>query len=589
MHNIKFNFFPSFIDNSNFNYLKVDDKYIASLVIYDYPVKIYFTQIINSIEKKYMYDVSIYIQKLDTLKVLKDISYNLSNYKSELKTTNKNQIDIDLLNKQQIDSKELRKQIQLNNEEVYKFNLFITFYSYNKDELFKIIKNFQSKLFSKQIYSNISNFRNLDSYILTLPINNYDNILINKNYRNITTSTLSNIFPFYTRSAFDKNGIIFGYTKNENKLSIIDIFDRKYINSNIIILGSSGSGKSYFTKLIVLRHFLKGKIQYIFDIEGEYNNLAEKLNINLVRFGNKNNNKFINIMDINEGDIEIYESNVLKYKIQEIIDFISIIVKLNNNDKKILKDYLIKVYLEKNITYDINSLYIENTDEKIFIEKKLKKNNMFPNMYDLLNEISENDLRKKIKYIVDEYSEFSNYSNINLDTSVVFDTSFLTYDKMKVVVSYLLNKINKYLRNNRLNNDVIIYVDELWKYINNDVNGNIAKLICSLYKSIRKNKASIVTITQDISDFFSINKGNYGKVILNNSEFKVFFKLEYSDSEVLSKLNVIAKDTLKDVSRLEKGSMLLGFCNNNTVLKVKASNYEDEIIEGENNEYIGRT
>ena len=176
MHNIKFNFFPSFIDNSNFNYLKVDDKYIASLVIYDYPVKIYFTQIINSIEKKYMYDVSIYIQKLDTLKVLKDISYNLSNYKSELKTTNKNQIDIDLLNKQQIDSKELRKQIQLNNEEVYKFNLFITFYSYNKDELFKIIKNFQSKLFSKQIYSNISNFRNLGSYILTLPINNYDNI-----------------------------------------------------------------------------------------------------------------------------------------------------------------------------------------------------------------------------------------------------------------------------------------------------------------------------------------------------------------------------------------------------------------------------
>ena len=379
MHNIKFNFFPSFIDNSNFNYLKVDDKYIASLVIYDYPVKIYFTQIINSIEKKYMYDVSIYIQKLDTLKVLKDISYNLSNYKSELKTTNKNQIDIDLLNKQQIDSKELRKQIQLNNEEVYKFNLFITFYSYNKDELFKIIKNFQSKLFSKQIYSNISNFRNLDSYILTLPINNYDNILINKNYRNITTSTLSNIFPFYTRSAFDKNGIIFGYTKNENKLSIIDIFDRKYINSNIIILGSSGSGKSYFTKLIVLRHFLKGKIQYIFDIEGEYNNLAEKLNINLVRFGNKNNNKFINIMDINEGDIEIYKSNVLKYKIQEIIDFISIIVKLNNNDKKILKDYLIKVYLEKNITYDINSLYIENTDEKIFIEKKLKKTEMIDN------------------------------------------------------------------------------------------------------------------------------------------------------------------------------------------------------------------
>ena len=102
-----------------------------------------------------------------------------------------------------------------------------------------------------------------------------------------------------------------------------------------------------------------------------------------------------------------------------------------------------------------------------------------------------------------------------------------------------------------------------------------------MYKSIRKNKASIVCITQDISDFFEIENGSYGKSILNNSEFKLFFKLEFSDSEIMEKLNVITKENLDKIVRLEKASMLLGFCNNTAILKVKASNYENEIIEGD--------
>lgn len=578
------NYIPSVIDNTNFRYIKVDDKYIASLVVYDYPIKISFAELIDSIEKKYFYDVSIYIQKLDTLKVLKEISYNISNYKSEIKTTNENQIDIDILNKQQLDSKELRKQIQLNNEEVYQFNFFLTFYSSNKEDLFKTIKSFQSKLFSRQIYSNITNFRNLDSYLLTLPLNNYNNRLIEKTYRNITTSTLCNIFPFYTRSVFDKNGIIFGYTRNENKLSIIDIFDSKYLNSNITILGSSGSGKSYFAKLIFLRHFFKNKIQYVFDIEGEYVNLANRLNIDVISFG-KSSYKFINIMDIYDIDLKLYKNNVFNEKISEIIEFISKIKAINKSEENDLRKALIKAYLKKGITSNIDSLYIKNRDNEIFIEKKLKEKDMFPNMYDLFKEITDTKLKEKIKYIIREYSEFCNYTNVDFFSSLVFNTNNIKEDKMQIVTYYFLNKISKYLGISN-NNKVIIYIDEVWKYIASQEKTMLSDLICSLYKSIRKNNASIVTITQDVSDFFNLKNGSYGKMILNNSEFKVFFKLEYSDTEILTKLNIMTKENLLEISRLEKGNMLLGFCNNIALLKVKTSKYENEIIEGTKNENI---
>lgn len=576
-----FNLYPSYIDNTNFRYIKVDDKYIASIVIYDFPVNIYFTQVIDSIDKNYLYDLALYIKKQDTLKVLKDLSYYISTSKAELKTLNESQIDIDILNRQQLDSKELRKKIQINNEEVFKFNFIITFYSLSEPKLYETIKNFQSKLYSKQLYSNITNFRNLDSYLLTLPLNNYNNKLLDKTYRNITTSALCNIFPFYSRNVFDKNGIVFGYTKNENRLCLIDIFDTKYLNSNITIFGSSGSGKSYFAKLLVLRHFLKGKTQYIFDFEKEYVNLAGHLNINVISFKNALNKNYINIMQINEADVEIYKENVLNEKISEVIYLLKLIDDFTLNEENLLKKAILKSYKDKDISYDLNSLYKVKENQEIYITKKIKEGRNMPCLKDVLNYITNKKLYNKLDKIINKYVELSNYSNIDILDSLVFDTNRLDTDEMEVVTYYFLNTIVKYLKNNIYKDNVIIYIDEIWKYIKLNKNVNIASLINLLYKSIRKNKASIVTITQDISDLFSQENINYGKGILNNSEFKIFFKLEFSDRELLDKLNIMTRENLANIARLEKQTMLMGFLNNISMLKIKASNYEHKIIEGE--------
>lgn len=573
--------YPSFVDSSNFKYLKIDDKYISSLAIYDYPYSIDFGQIIDSIDKTYLYDLSMYISKMDTIEVLKNISYNISNSKAEIKTTAESRIDADILNKQESDLKNLRRDIQINNEEVYKFNLILTFYAYSENELFKILKEFQSKLFSKQIYSNITNFRNLDFYLLTLPLNNYSNNLINKTYRNMTTSALCNIFPFYTRSVFDKNGVIFGYTKKDNKISIIDIFDSKYLNSNITIFGSSGSGKSYFTKLLILRNFFKGKIQYVFDIEGEYLKLAKNLNIPVLSFVNQES-VHLNIMDIYESDISIYKNNVLSEKIEEVICFFKKVESFSNDELLTLRKYIKKAYEKKNITDEFSSLYLEENNGKVYLSKKLKFGKMFPNMYDLISLVKENTLKEKIENIANEYKMFADYSDFDFFKTCIFDTSNLSStssNKLYIASHYILTKLLMYLKNNSYSENVIIYIDEIWKYINKIT--DIAGIVSAMYKSIRKNNASIVTITQDISDFFSLNDGSYGKNILNNSEFKIFFKLEYSDTEFLSKLNIMTAQNLIEISRLEKGNMLLGFCNNIAHLKVNLSDYEKVLIEGD--------
>lgn len=295
---------PSYIDSTNFKYIKLDNKYLASITISDYPRYIKFLQIIESIPKDVSFDMAIYIRKQNITEILKKLTYNISSFGTEKKTVNENQLDIDIIDMSKSDAKELRRQIQINNQEVYYINIYITFSSQEEKILLNILREFQSKLYSKQIISNITNFRHLDSYFLTLPIINLENVNIKNNYRNITTSSLSTIFPFYTKNIFDKTGVMFGYTKVENRICNIDIFESKYLNANMCIFGSSGSGKSFFTKLLIIRNYLLSNNQYIFDPEGEYLDLVSKIGGKYISISsNSINENCINIMDIDKYDI----------------------------------------------------------------------------------------------------------------------------------------------------------------------------------------------------------------------------------------------------------------------------------------------
>ena len=110
-----------------------------------------------------------------------------------------------------------------------------------------------------------------------------------------------------------------------------------------------------------------------------------------------------------------------------------------------------------------------------------------------------------------------------------------------------------------------------------------------MFKTLRKKKSGIVAISQDIGDLFSIDNGNLGKSILNNSYTKVFFKLEYSDAEKLNNLSLEEELMKNKIFYLERGQAYIKHGNSNFILEVLASEYEKQLIEGEsiNEEGIG--
>lgn len=569
---------PDIIEDNSYKYLMVDNKYICSIYIKQYPKESGFLEIIDSIPKDVEYDISIYIQKQDTYDVLKKISYQISNLRSELKDTRKNQLDLDIMEITTKDAKNLRREIQINNEEIFKINFQITFFHKDLEKLFTLVKDFQNRLYSKQIISNISNFRHLDFYLNSLPYINQNNKKKISSY--ITTSSLANIFPFYTKNILDRNGIVIGSTKYENKLCILDIFDEKYLNSNMCIFGSSGAGKSFFIKLFILKQYISGKRQVVFDPEGEYGNILQNLGA-VYLFSNNNLTNYKNILDIDEIDVQNDKANFLSNKINQVLTLITRLLDTTSQaEEEKIKKAIYDSYLKFNITEDIESIYKKSTDENLYLNKTIIDKNEFPTLFDIYEQIKSQNLKKKFKdLILNKLKCFSKTTNIDDNISLI-GIDLKSYDNKTsaILIRYFIERELKNMEENNYKNPTIIYIDEVWKYLKSSLKENISDLVFLMYKTIRKKNASMILITQEMSDLFLGENFDYAKSILNNSEFKMFFKMSYSDVELFKNIGEIEEEDIHNISKLQKGEGYLMFEENRVNIKIDSTEYEKKFI-----------
>lgn len=545
---------PTIIDNTNFRYIKLNEKYIISLSVKFLPSTIFFLDIIKEIPQNLNYDFSIYISKQDPIKVLNSLTYNIGVVSSEISTVNKNQRNIDVLSITKDESSNLRKKIQVENQEIYLISLLFTFYSYDFNQLLKNIFSIKAKFFSKGISVEITNFRHLEFYLSNLPLTLKNIELLNDIY--ITTDALANIFPFYTTNFIDQDGVLIGYT-NENKICMLDIFSPKYENANICIFGSSGSGKSYFTKLFIIRNFFLNRKQIILDIEGEYLNLCNRL------FGTSLfYDTYINILEITNNDIK--QDSFLDRKIEKVLFFIN---GFHEIDMKYFRQKLHELYSSFNISNDIMSV-AKLEDENIYLEFEIKSSDSFPTLKDLVNYLDDTEQREiLIKLIQNELKFFSRKTNIKKDNKLyVLNMSEIVNN------SFLVSMIFNYIMTSIYDTKTIIYIDELWKFAYEE---KTLEVIFNVYKTIRKRNASIVTITQEITDFYRYKNGIYANTILNNSNFKFLFKSSYSEVKKISdNLSVDYNSILS----LKKTETLLLIDKNSVKLKITPNEFERGII-----------
>ena len=575
---------PSYINLSNPKYIEIDNIYYSSLIIINYFREQSELILKTLIDTNIDVNISIFYEKQDTYKTIRDLTYHIGNVGADLKGNNQNRQDIEIAAFTYNDAKYIRKELQINNEELYYLYIYINTYSKDNKELEKILNKIEGIVEAKGIQIRRAYFRQEEAYRACLPLMENHRLLKEVSKRNVLTSGLVATYPFISSAIFDEKGIFVGTNIYNKSLVFIDRYNTsKYKNANMCIFGTSGAGKSFYTKLLILRYRLMGIEQYIIDPEREYNNLCNNLNGTLLKIG-PGSNSYINIFDIRKESIEDDEKGYLANKIGKLIGFFNLVFgKINEEEKAILEEKLIELYKLKNITFDDKSLYKESND-KMNINPIFKESKDMPILEDFYNLLDRDEKTKifKIKlipFIKGSLKFFNNYTNVELDNKlIVADVYELGEENLKYGM-YLFTDLfwDKIKKDRKLKK--AIYLDEIWRLIGVTSNKDVASFIYKIFKTIRKYGGSGVAITQDISDIFSLEDGTYGKSILNNSSIKTFFSLEEENIKILEHYTNLSEKEKIEIKSLKRGECLMFVGSEHILNKIESADFEKEIIE----------
>lgn len=563
---------PSYINLKNPRYIEIDGTYYSCLFIVDYLREQNELILKNLIETNEDIYISIYYEKQDTYKVIKDLTYNIGNVGVEIENIGKARQDSEIAAFTYNDAKYIRREMQINNQELYFIYTYITIFSKDKKKIENKINKIEGILRSQGLIPKRAYFRQEQTYKACLPFMQNTRDIKEAAKRNILSNSIPATYPFISSSIYDETGIFIGINIYNDSLVFIDRYNReKYKNSNICIFGTSGSGKSYFTKLMVLRSALYGLQQFVIDPDREYEEITKTLNGTIIKLG-PSSNTTINVLDIRPDSLEENQQGYLTTKISKIIGFFNLIFgNLQEDEKAVLEEKLIKTYNQKGITFDDKTLYNNG---------KFKNTKDMPILEDLYNNLEEKMKVRLLPFIKGSMRYFNNYTNVKLENElIVADIYEIDEENMKYAMFAFIELFWDKIKKDRKIKKAI-YLDEIWQLIGVTSNKEVASFIYKIFKTIRKYGGSAVAITQDISDLFSLEGGIYGKSIINNSEIKTFFNLEEENISILDKNIRLSNKEKIEIKSLKRGECVMFVGKEHTLTKIESAEFEKEAIEG---------
>lgn len=223
------------------------------------------------------------------------------------------------------DTKALLEAIQNGTEKMFTMSLYIDSKAHDKKDLEKVSSLIKSKMSSIMVTPKVPSFQMYKALRSVLPIQ-MDELGIT---REITSSAASACFPFaITSLEHHATGILLGFNQVNSIPIIIDMFELS--NPNILVLGTSGGGKSYTIKLLLMREYLEGVDINIIDPQAEYTDLAITFKGKTIRIS-PDSDSIINPLDLMGQSLEEKKLSLLAF-------FRVLLGELNEGQRAILDD-----------------------------------------------------------------------------------------------------------------------------------------------------------------------------------------------------------------------------------------------------------
>ena len=582
---------PRGIDLMHRNYSIMDGLYYSFLYIKGngYPNKVragWMSSLINAGEG---IDVDVFLRRENRSKTIDKVAQRIRLNRTKLKSMQDTSTDYEELAGSIQAGYFIKQGIANYNEDLFYMSVFVTVSARTYEELMWRKQQMTDMLKSMDMYVSDCSFQQEDALRTVMPFLQISPKLEKKSKRNVLTSGAASTYMFTSFEMSDDTGVLLGINRHNNSLCIVDLFDtKKNKNANLNLLGTSGAGKTFTMQLLALRMRMRGIQCYIIaPIKGhEFRRACNRIGGQFIKIA-PGSPHCINIMEIRHTispEMELIDEldysemdSLLAQKIQQLMIFFSLLIPdMTNEEEQMLDEALIRTYGKFGITHDNDSVYADRNA----VPPKMKT---MPILGDLHEELQKNEMTKRIAVIVSRFvtgsaQSFNQQTNVDLSNKyIVLDLSELKGKLLPVGMMIALDYVWDKIKSDRTKKKAIM-IDEIWQLIGAGSNRMAAEFCLEIFKVIRGFGGAAISATQDLSDFFGLEDGRYGRAIINNSKNKIILNLEPDEAEFVRDTLKLTKTEIRSITRFERGEALI--CSNNSKVPViiKASKEEQEMI-----------
>lgn len=500
-------------------------------------------------------DISIVVHPIDTSDTLKKFQKKVAEVQSQMNINAEQGVVRDpQLEAAYRNLENLRDKLQQGEEKLFDVGLYIAVYGEDDEALDEAESEIKGILDARLVYLKPALFQQEQGIKSILPTMD-DELRVHSKFN---SAPLSSFFPFTSFDLTTDSGILYGINRHNSSLILFDRFS--LTNYNSVTFATSGAGKSYTTKLEILRSLMFGTEVIVIDPEREYEYLAESAGGRFFDIS-LSSPHHINPFDLPKPMEDENPENLLRSHIIQLIGLFRLMLGgLSPEEETVLDQALHEVYALKDITGDTD---FSDLEPPLLSDFEMVLAGM---------EGSGSLITRLQKYTTGTWSGF-----INQPTNVDINQKFIVFslrdmeDELKTVAMYIITHHIWTMIRRRLQKRLLV-IDEAWWMMKSE---DTASFLFSLAKRGRKYYLGLSTITQDVEDFL---RSPYGIPMITNSSL-----------QLLMKQSPTAIDTVQDTFNLtDEEKMLLLESNvgegiffaglKHVAIKVIASYTEDQII-----------
>jgi len=525
----------------NADYLCIDGVYIRTLYVSGYPFVASSGWLDSLINFNHNTDISYHLHEVNALSALPKLNRKIT----ELESTKRAMIRTGKIVGSEItdpldSAVELRDKIQRGQEKLFQMSIYVAIRADSLEDLNKTTKLLEATLSARLFYSKVARYQQLEALQSILPRG--EDQLSQK--RNLDSSSAALTFPFMSSELVQESGILYGVNKSNNSLVILDRFSLH--NANSIVFAQSGSGKSYTTKVEILRQLMQGTKVIVIDPEREYKRLTESVGGTYIKLSAKSKEK-INPFDL---ATTFHSNDDISEHAQDLTEVISLMVEgLNASEKASVDKAILNIY------------------------RQSKKQPLLGDFYEELQKMSQFKLCERLeKYISGSLANvFNAKTNINLDNRlVIFDIKDLPESLRQIMMLIISNFVQNQVKAKPEKR--LLIIDEGWLLLEHEES---ARFVAGLVRRARKYYLGVSIISQQANDFL---KSDYGRAIASQSALRILMR---QDTTTIK--NVVSEFNLSEYEQqflltCDRGDALIIADQNHVAVQIVASDKEHPLI-----------